>query len=1207
MKKLAGLFLFVLLNGYCYSCLGQITNTESFDNLFRPSGWTGGISHGSYDWAQFTTNAHSGAGGAYFDSYDAKAGDSATLISPSFSLACRSGAMTISFWMWRDNTYAALDFIDVYMNTAATQTGATKLFTTGGYGRIYRPSGTAPVVASGNWYQYTYNIPAAFNTATNYIIFSAVSAYGTYMFIDDISWSSFPCSGGPANDLCTGAITATCGNTYTGSTATATSTGDPTAYCGVTPGAAGVFYKFAGNGQNITASLCASSYDTRLNVYSGSCGSYTCITGDDDGCGGTQSTVTFPSSTGTTYYLLINGNAGATGNYSLTLTCVAPGVSNDNCTSPIAIPITATCAAPTAGTSSGGTADISGCSGNADDDVWYSFVATATTHQITIVPSATYDAVIELFSGSCAALTSLGCQDVNPAGGTEVLNASGLTIGNTYLFRVYHYGTGSGGNTFTICITPPPTPPGNDACTGATSLTVNSSCVNSAGTSVNATSSATGCSGTSNADVWYSFVAVNTSATVTVAPSSTMDAVFELYSGSCAALTEIKCEDVNATGSSETYSASGLVVGNTYYVRVYDYLGNQETFNICVYGPPAAVIPSNDDPCNAIALPDVTAACNFEQFTTLHSTQTGVGLAPTPTACVGGSGGSAGYSGASHPGDVWFSVVCPSSGQMTITSEPYGQIQGAGGIEDASMALYSGTCGALTQIACSSDNSGYPNGNASSTGGSAANFNQFLPYINATGLVAGNTYYIRYWPFSNANAGPFGLCVQTTTNDDCANALYICDLNGYSASTSAAFTADRPGSGATEMAGDAELCCWTYHSGTNEHGVFGQVDANGDVNTINGGQEQGVGLFDVTIDNNSWIRFTASSTKVVLNVTVGICFINAPYPAGGIQMQVFSASNCTNFVPVSAFLESTSGFTLTMTGLTAGSDYLLMVDGFNGDVCNYTISANSGVSFGNIAPGSNPMCVGDNDNLTAPAGATAYYWPQTGETTQVITVQPASTTTYTCVVTGNCGEKQTLTTTITVSSACAPLPVELLNFKAFYDGEAAKLIWETSSETNNNFFTVERSEDGSTFGPVGTVNTKATGGNSNSPIHYLLRDPTVKSGTYYYRVKQTDLNGNSRYSEPASLEINGGKSLFSVQPNPTRGLADLSYSSEQAEQDVLKVYDDQGHLVYSKEVSTVQGHNTVPVDLGSNLPGVYHVTMVVNQRLFGVRLIKEKQ
>lgn len=96
--------------------------------------------------------------------------------------------------------------------------------------------------------------------------------------------------------------------------------------------------------------------------------------------------------------------------------------------------------------------------GTADDDVWYNFVATSATHIITVVGASPLDAVVDLRSGACNG-TNIQCADVTGSGGTETLTASSLTPGQTYLVRVYGYGSTVGSQgAFTICITTPPPP-----------------------------------------------------------------------------------------------------------------------------------------------------------------------------------------------------------------------------------------------------------------------------------------------------------------------------------------------------------------------------------------------------------------------------------------------------------------------------------------------------------------------------------------------------------------------------------------------------------------------------------------------------------------------------------------------------------------------------------------------------------------------------
>jgi subtilisin-like proprotein convertase family protein len=79
----------------------------------------------------------------------------------------------------------------------------------------------------------------------------------------------------------------------------------------------------AGDGSTTTLSLCGSSYDTKIGVFSGSCGTLTCVTGNDDFCG-VSSQVTFTAALGTNYYILVTGFSTNSGNYTLARTCVFP-------------------------------------------------------------------------------------------------------------------------------------------------------------------------------------------------------------------------------------------------------------------------------------------------------------------------------------------------------------------------------------------------------------------------------------------------------------------------------------------------------------------------------------------------------------------------------------------------------------------------------------------------------------------------------------------------------------------------------------------------------------------------------------------------------------------------------------------------------------------------------------------------------------------
>ncbi len=126
---------------------------------------------------------------------------------------------------------------------------------------------------------------------------------------------------GPANDDCAGAIALNCSDTYNGAFDGATNTDTPTE-CSAPTQEAGVWFSFTGNGDVVgVATTVPVAYNARLNVYSGSCGSLTCVTGDENATG-TNGSVTFCSAPGVTYYIFVGTDAtGPTGTYSVSISC----------------------------------------------------------------------------------------------------------------------------------------------------------------------------------------------------------------------------------------------------------------------------------------------------------------------------------------------------------------------------------------------------------------------------------------------------------------------------------------------------------------------------------------------------------------------------------------------------------------------------------------------------------------------------------------------------------------------------------------------------------------------------------------------------------------------------------------------------------------------------------------------------------------------
>ncbi len=117
-----------------------------------------------------------------------------------------------------------------------------------------------------------------------------------------------------------------------------------------------------------------------------------------------------------------------------------------------------------------------------------------------------------------------------------------------------------------------------------------------------------------------------------------------------------------------------------------------------------------------------------------------------------------------------------------------------------------------------------------------------------------------------------------------------------------------------------------------------------------------------------------------------------------------------------------------------------------------------------------------------------------------------------------------------LSDSSTPLPIELLSFEAQQSGNEVKLNWATATELNNDFFTVERLNDADGFDVVLTHPGKGT---TNEVSRYEVFDRSPRVGKNYYRLKQTDFDGQYSYSDIVMVEFASVGELLKVYPNPS--------------------------------------------------------------------------
>ena len=158
------------------------------------------------------------------------------------------------------------------------------------------------------------------------------------------------------------------------------------------------------------------------------------------------------------------------------------------------------------------------------------------------------------------------------------------------------------------------------------------------------------------------------------------------------------------------------------------------------------------------------------------------------------------------------------------------------------------------------------------------------------------------------------------------------------------------------------------------------------------------------------------------------------------------------------------------------------------------------------------------------------------------------------------------------------LPIELISFDANLKGNIVLLVWETLSEINNDYFTIEKSNDGLNFIEV----TRLQGaGNSLERLAYSTTDNSPFTGVSYYRLKQTDFNGDYTYSEIKAINNQNIKTKNSVVfPNPVidnQMFLNLAADSFFTNAEIF-VYSMNGNLL-SQQIISFESTKDVTIDL----------------------------
>ncbi len=369
------------------------------------------------------------------------------------------------------------------------------------------------------------------------------------------------------------------------------------------------------------------------------------------------------------------------------------------------------------------------------------------------------------------------------------------------------------------------------------------------------------------------------------------------------------------------------------------------------------------------------------------------------------------------------------------------------------------------------------------------------------------------------------------------------------------------------------------------------------------------------------VRLTTTPTGGGFSKSVDFKVTINDVPAVLIQTPDGTESCNGNLIQLQAVLPSgvTAGYNWTPGGETTASIYITNAD-------TYTVNTSNACGTGSASKSTTAeitpnltidLCQNANDQLTFRVTATDndnagitvtfhennpsnpalttggdYTVSSSGNqhTLVVNNVNPAhNNTNYYAKAVNSCGT--------TTSIACLALPIELVYFRARSTAEGVLLEWATATETNNDFFTIERSTDGQNFKPIVEIEGAGTTYFTRE-YDFLDKEALLLKGaeTLYYRLKQTDFDGAFSYSDLVTVQIDGHSSLDIAAVSLRQDNVQLQFQlqSQREGQALLSIYRLDGQKVFDQTLLVSKGLQTYQLELPEALGSGMYLLRIEN-------------
>lgn len=261
-------------------------------------------------------------------------------------------------------------------------------------------------------------------------------------------------------------------------------------------------------------------------------------------------------------------------------------------------------------------------------------------------------------------------------------------------------------------------------------------------------------------------------------------------------------------------------------------------------------------------------------------------------------------------------------------------------------------------------------------------------------------------------------------------------------------------------------------------------------------------------------------------------------------------------------------------GYINGLDFTNTTAQLNGDFCSFKVIDTDPEPVLSTGP-SVTIQQGDSAHIIVSSVAGSSFLWSTGDSSNEIYVDSAGTYQVTVTSPGSgCASVFSVNVSVAV-----PLPVEFGEITAASMNEGFVVDWFTYTESMNDYFIVERSVNGIYWQDIGFVDGA---GWSSRILHYSFYDAFNSTDDLYYRVRQTDFNGDFTWSPVtiAHVDRNGQQEDVIVFPNPCRNFVNVRLAGSSGI-NRIRLFDGKGVLVYNKEIfpdEIQQGLITIPLD-----------------------------